>query len=264
MLGFNVVREYQRLVVFRGGNLARVAGSGLAFVVPLLESVIWVDLREARLPIPRVTCVTADGVSIEVDLLVFISVMYANLALTEVAGYAQATQEVASSALRAAVGLVALNQVLEQRQEMSQAIKTALEAVADRWGIRVVLAEISDILLPNRIQDALNRRIVAEQEQLAITAEVENERQVKIAAAETEKEALILKAEGELRVRQAAAPPDEVARLRQELKLAQEMIAELHHERDSLEEQLRTTQQALRESSLERAQLLKLLGNGNR
>jgi regulator of protease activity HflC (stomatin/prohibitin superfamily) len=196
-----VVREYQRLVVFRLGRSIGAKGPGLVLLIPIVDKPVWADLRELYLEIPSQTCITKDNAPIDIDFLIYWRVMDPSLSVIQVANFAGASQGIATTTLRAVIGDIALDDVLAKREDINRVLRTKLDEVTERWGVKVTSVEIREIVPPKDIQDAMNRQMSAERNRRAMVTESEGKKASAILVAEGEKQSAILKAEGD---RQAA------------------------------------------------------------
>ncbi|MBI2956229.1 MAG: SPFH/Band 7/PHB domain protein [Acidobacteria bacterium] len=196
-----VVKEYERIVVFRLGRSAGEKGPGLVLLIPVNDVPVWVDLREHFLDIPRQTCITKDNASIAIDFLIYWKVTDPESSVVKVKDFAGATQGIATTTLRAVVGDIALDDVLAKREEINNVLRGKLDEVTHRWGGKVTSVEIREIEPPKIIQEAMTKQMSAERSRRAVVTEADGTRQAKITVAEGEKQAAILEAEG---ARQAA------------------------------------------------------------
>jgi len=196
-----VVREYQRLVVFRLGRSIGARGPGLVFLIPIVDRPVWADLRELFLEIPRQTCITKDNAPIDIDFLIYWRTFEPTASVIQVKNFAGASQGIATTTLRAVIGDIPLDDVLAKREEINRLLRTKLDDVTERWGVKVTSVEIREIVPPKDIQDAMNRQMSAERNRRAMVIESEGKRASAILVAEGEKQSAILKAEGD---RQAA------------------------------------------------------------
>ncbi len=196
-----VVREYQRLVVFRLGRSVGKKGPGLVFLIPIVDKAVWVDLREFFLEIPSQTCITKDNASINIDFLIYFKVFEPDQTVIQVTDFAGAARGIAMTTLRAVVGDISLDDVLAQREKINQVLRAKLDEVTERWGVKVTTVEIREILPPREVQEAMTRQMSAERTRRAVVTEAEGKRQATITVAEGDKQSAILRAEGE---RQAA------------------------------------------------------------
>ncbi len=196
-----IVREYQRLVVFRFGRSVGQRGPGIVFLIPLVDRAVWVDLREAFLEIPSQTCITKDNAPINIDFLIYWKVVEPEASVIQVADFAGAARGIATTTLRAVIGDIVLDDVLARREQINQVLRAKLDEVTERWGVKVTAVEIREILPPREVQEAMTRQMSAERNRRAVVTEADGKREAAIKVAEGEKQAAILKAEGD---RQAA------------------------------------------------------------
>src|SRR6266542_1096377 len=197
VMGLKIVNEYQRIVVFRLGNCVGARGPGVQFLFPFFDRGVWVDLRELFLQIPHQTCITKDNATIAVDLLIYSKVMDPVLSVVQVGNFAGASQGIATTTLRAIIGDLQLDDVLSKREEINLLLRTKLDEVTERWGVKVTNVEIREVVPPREVQEAMNRQMSADREKRAVVLEAEGKRQSTVLVATGEKQAAILRAEGE-------------------------------------------------------------------
>ena len=200
-LGIKVVREYQRLVVFRVGRSIGQKGPGLVYLVPLIDRAVWVDLREVFLEIPSQTCITRDNAPINIDFLIYWKVMDPTLTVIQVGDFAGAARGIATTTLRAVIGDISLDDVLARREQINSVLRAKLDEVTERWGVKVTTVEIREILPPKDVQEAMTRQMSAERTRRAVVTEADGKKQATVTVAEGDKQSAILRSEGE---RQAA------------------------------------------------------------
>src|SRR5574341_2082746 len=200
-MGLKIVREYQRLVVFRLGKSVGQRGPGLVFLIPFIDRAVWVDLREVFLEVPKQTCITKDNAPIDIYFLIYWKVVDPVASVIQVGNFAGASQGIATTTLRAVIGDIPLDDVLAKREQINQVLRVKLDEVTGRWGVKVTTGEIREILPPKEVQSAMNRQLAAERERRATVTQAEGERQATILRAEGDQQATILRAEGD---RQAA------------------------------------------------------------
>jgi regulator of protease activity HflC (stomatin/prohibitin superfamily) len=196
-----VVREYQRLMVFRLGRAIGPKGPGLVILIPIIDRGVWVDLRELYLEIPHQTAITEDNAPISIDFIVFYRVVDAVASVIEVGNFAGAAQNIAATTLRSVVGDMSLDDVLAKREQMNEILRVKLDEVTERWGVKVTNVEIREIIPPPAVQEAMTRQMSAERTRRAVVTEAEGSKQAAITVAEGNKQSAILNAEGD---RQAA------------------------------------------------------------
>jgi len=191
-----IVQEYERLVIFRLGRCIGERGPGLVIIIPVVDRPVRVDLREQYLEIPQQTCITKDNAGIAIDFLIYWKVTGAVRSVVEVVNFAGASQGIATTTLRAVVGDIPLDDVLAKREQINRILRTKMDEVTERWGVKVTSVEIREIITPREIQEAMTRQMSAERTRRAVVTEAEGTRQAKITVAEGEKQAIILAAEG--------------------------------------------------------------------
>jgi len=196
-----IVREYQRLVLFRLGRAVGIKGPGLVWIFPIIDRVTWVDLRELYLEIPHQTAITEDNAPISIDFIIFYKVVDASMSVLQVQNFAGAAQNIAATTLRSVVGDMSLDDVLSKREEMNLVLRTKLDEVTERWGVKVTNVEVREIIPPPTVQEAMTRQMSAERTRRAVVTEADGTKQAAITVAEGNKQSAILNAEGE---RQAA------------------------------------------------------------
>jgi len=173
----------------------------VVFLLPVVDRAVWVDLREFFLEIPSQTCITKDNAPINIDFLIYFKVFEPDLSVIQVTDFAGAARGIATTTLRAVVGDISLDDVLAKREQINQVLRTKLDEVTERWGVKVTTVEIREILPPREVQEAMTRQMSAERSRRAVVTEALGNREAAVTVAEGQKQAAILKAEGD---RQAA------------------------------------------------------------
>ncbi len=196
-MAIKVVREYERLVVFRLGRSIGQKGPGIVFLIPFIDRPILVDLREQFLQIPHQTCITKDNAPIDVEFLIYWRVVDPENSVIQVANFAGASQGIATTTLRAVIGDISLDEVLSKREEINMVLRVKMDEVTERWGVKVTSVEIREIVPPREVQDAMNRQLAAERNRRAMVTEADGKRESAIMVAEGEKQSAILRAEGD-------------------------------------------------------------------
>lgn len=176
--GLNILREYERAVVFRLGRLTPYRGPGVIFIFPIIERMVRIDLRTITLEIPAQDVITKDNVSVKVSAVLYFRVVDPSRAVVEVENYLFATLQLAQTTLRSVGGQTELDELLSQREKLNAHIQEIVDAQTEPWGIKVVLVELRNIDLPQDMQRAI-----------AAQAEAERERRAKVIAAEGEYQA---------------------------------------------------------------------------
>jgi regulator of protease activity HflC (stomatin/prohibitin superfamily) len=192
-----IVNEYERLVVFRFGRMVGTRGPGWVWLVPIMEIPRRVDLREQVREIPHQVCITKDNAPISIDFLWFYKVLNAADSVIKVNSFEIASQGMATTTLRSVIGGIMLDEVLSQREHINEALRTKLDEVTERWGVKVTNVEIREIVPPREVQDAMNRQMAAERVRRATVIESEGNRDAAINVAEGQKRSAVLMAEGD-------------------------------------------------------------------
>jgi regulator of protease activity HflC (stomatin/prohibitin superfamily) len=197
--GFNVVKEYQRLVVFQFGTYAGIKGPGIRWLWPVYHNgTQTVDLREVPVAIPRQTSITKDNAPIDIDFFVYMRVMEDRPqdTILNVSDFNIAAQALAMTTLRAVVGEMDLDDVLSKRERINGALQAKLDDVTVNWGVKVTRVEIREVEPPRDVQDAMNRQLSAERTRRAAVTEAEGVRDSEVHRAEGDKQAAVLRAQG--------------------------------------------------------------------
>jgi regulator of protease activity HflC (stomatin/prohibitin superfamily) len=170
-----VVREYQRIVVFRLGRLRGARGPGLVLIIPLIERTRWVNLQVDTADIPVQDLITKDNVTIRVEAAVFYRVVDPVKAVVAIRDYRHAILRVAQTTQRATLGRHDLDDLLANQRAVNEQLKEIIDTATEPWGVQVVGVETKDVGLPDTMKRAMARQ-----------AEAERERRAKIIAAEGE------------------------------------------------------------------------------
>jgi len=196
-----IVPEYTRIVVFRLGRAIGIRGPGIVFLIPIIDRPVWVALRERYLEITKQTCITKDNAPVDIDFLIYFKVFDPLQSVINVQNFEGAATGIATTTLRAVIGDILLDDVLAKREEINRILRSKLDEVTERWGVKVTTVEIREILPPKDVQDAMIRQMSAERNRRAMVTEASGKKESAILVAEGEKQSSILRAEGD---RQAA------------------------------------------------------------
>jgi regulator of protease activity HflC (stomatin/prohibitin superfamily) len=164
----NVLREYERGVIFRIGRLmGEPKGPGLIWVIWPIDRIVRVSLRTITMDVPTQDVITKDNVSVKVNAVVYFRVVDPLRAIVDVENYLYATSQLAQTTLRSVLGEVGLDDLLSQREKLNQRLQEILDQHTDPWGIKVALVEIKGVDLPENMQRAMARQAEAEREKRA-------------------------------------------------------------------------------------------------
>ena len=196
MNAIRVVNEYQRLVVFRLGRCIGIKGPGLVLLIPVIDRAVKADLREQVREVPHQVSITKDNAPISIDFLWYFKVIDPTLSVVGVGNFELSAAGMATTTLRSVIGGIPLDDVLSQREHINTLLRTRLDEVTERWGVKVTNVEIREIIPPKDVQDAMNKQMSAERIRRAVVTESTGTREAAINVAEGEKQSAILKAEG--------------------------------------------------------------------
>ncbi len=191
-----IVRPYEKGVVERMGKYNRTLGSGMNIILPFIESVYKVDMREALIDVPSQEVITKDNVNIGVDAVIYFKVTDPFRVMYNVAMFEEAVSKLAQTNLRNIIGDLGLDGILASRDKINMELRKILDEITDKWGVRVTRVEIQDIRPPKDIVDAMSRQMKAERTKRASVLEAEGTKQAEILRAEGKKQSEILDAEG--------------------------------------------------------------------
>ena len=194
---FRIIRPFETGLVERLGKFNREASPGLNIVLPGLERIIIVDMREQVIDVPPQEVITKDNVTITVDAVIYYEPTDPKKLVYNVGDFIQAATKLAQTNLRNVVGDLELDSALTSRETINTSLKLILDEATDKWGTRVVRVEIQRIDPPQDVQDAMNKVMKAERDRRAAVTEAEGEKRAAILTAEGLRESQILSAEGE-------------------------------------------------------------------
>lgn len=159
-----IMAEYQRIVIFRLGRLQGIKGPGLVFIIPIIDSIIKLDLRTRVIDVPKQRVITEDNVTVDVDAVVYYRIIDPQKAVVEVQRYDVATSLIAQTTLRDVLGQQDLDELLSKREELNKSLQTIIDQATDPWGIKVSAVTIRDVSLPEEMLRAIAKQAEAERE----------------------------------------------------------------------------------------------------
>ncbi len=191
-----IVRPFERGIVERFGRYTRTIGAGMSVIVPFVENVYRVDMREAFIDVPAQEVISKDNVKLTVDAIIYFKVTDPFRVMYNVAMFEDAISKLAQTNLRNMIGDMILDAVLASRDKVNIELRKSLDEITDRWGVRVTRVEIQEIAPPSDVVEAMGRQMKAERTKRAVILEAEAVKQSDILKAEGKKSADILEAEG--------------------------------------------------------------------
>ena len=172
-----IVREYERLVVFRLGRLIGERGPGLVLLFPGIDRSVKVGLRTVTMDVPSQDIITKDNVSVKVNAVIYFNVMSPTNAVNKVENYLYATSQLAQTTLRSILGQQELDELLSERDKFNQALQQVIDRQTENWGVKVTNVEVKNVDLPQEMQRAIARQAEAERERRAKVINAEGEYQ---------------------------------------------------------------------------------------
>lgn len=193
------VKQYERGVVLTMGKFTSLRGPGWSIIVPIFQQMEKVDLRVKAVDVPDQKVITRDNVSASINAVIYYKVSDAAKAILEVENFRFAVSQLAQTTMRNIVGSAELDEVLAERDTLSERIKEVVDAETEAWGISVVNVELKDFFLPAEMERTIAKQAEAERERRAVIISAEGE----VAAAENISKAagILSRAPGALHLR---------------------------------------------------------------
>jgi regulator of protease activity HflC (stomatin/prohibitin superfamily) len=170
-LTFNVLREYERGVIFRLGRIARGLyggnGPGLVIIVPFIDRLVRVSLRTVTMDVPPQDVITKDNVTVKVNAVIYFRVVDQERAIIQVEDYLYATSMMSQTTLRSVLGQSQLDDLLSKREQINADLQRIIDQQTEPWGVKVTAVEVKNVDLPQEMQRAIARQAEAERERRA-------------------------------------------------------------------------------------------------
>ena len=195
------VKQYEKGLITRLGKFHAIAQSGLTFILPFVDDIMRVDMREQVITVPPQKLITKDNVTVEVDAVVYYKVIDPVKSQYEVQDFGYACTTLAQTNLRNLIGDRTLDETLVARDMINTNLREVLDEATNNWGCKVTRVEVQKIEPPRDITDAMSRQMKAEREKRAAVLEAEGIKLSQILQAEGKKQSEILKAEGDAQAR---------------------------------------------------------------
>jgi len=194
--GIKIVRPYQQGIIEQLGKYKITTGPGLKLIVPIMQSMTKIDMREQVVDVPPQEVITKDNVTVTVDAVIYYEPTDAQRLVYNVANFILAVTKLAQTNLRNVIGDMSLDNALTSRDNVNTSLREVLDDATDKWGVRVVRVEIQRIDPPTDVMDAMHEQMKAERTRRAVVLEADGAREAAIAIAQGEKQSAILSAEG--------------------------------------------------------------------
>jgi regulator of protease activity HflC (stomatin/prohibitin superfamily) len=196
-----VVAQYEKGLVLRLGKYRTTVDSGLTFLVPVIEDMLKVDMRERVINVEPQKVITKDNVSVTVDAVIYYRISDPVKATFEVQNFAYAATTLAQTNLRNLIGDKSLDETLTARDIINTNLRHVLDEATNTWGVKVTRVEVQKIDPPADITEAMSRQMKAERDKRANILEAEGVKQAAILQSEGVKQSEILRAEGDAQAR---------------------------------------------------------------
>jgi regulator of protease activity HflC (stomatin/prohibitin superfamily) len=179
LMGFKVLREYERAVIFRWGRVARGLiggnGPGVVIIIPFIDKMVRVSLRTVTMDVPPQDVITKDNVSVKVNAVIYFRVVDQDRAIIQVEDYLYATSMMAQTTLRSVLGQSQLDDLLSKREQINGDLQRIIDQQTEPWGVKVNAVEVKNVDLPQEMQRAIARQAEAERERRAKVIHAEGE-----------------------------------------------------------------------------------------
>jgi regulator of protease activity HflC (stomatin/prohibitin superfamily) len=173
--GVRILNEYERGVVFRLGRLVKLKTAGLRWIIPVVDRMVKISLREVVMDVPPQDIITRDNVSVKVNAVIYFRVLHPDSAVVKVENYLYGTSQLAQTTLRSVCGRAELDELLAERDKLNRELQEDLDRGTDPWGVKVRAVEIKHIDLPQEMQRAMAKQAEAERERRAKVIHAEGE-----------------------------------------------------------------------------------------
>lgn len=175
LISIKQVNQYERGVKFTFGKYSKMMEPGLRLVFPIIQSCKKVDIRTKVVDVPNQEAITKDNVAIGINAVVYYKVFDASKAILEVEHFEFAVSQLAQTTMRNTVGTVTLDELLTEREKISETIQKIVDEASDPWGIKVENVELKDVTLPEEMKRVLAKAAEAEREKQAVITKSKGE-----------------------------------------------------------------------------------------
>ncbi len=169
------INQYERGILFTCGKFSKVLEPGWKIILPIFQSFTKVDIRTLAVDVPAQEAITKDNVSIKINAVIYYKIFDAGKAICEVQNYYYAVSQLAQTTMRNVVGSVTLDELLSEREKISEGICQVIDKATDPWGIKVENVELKDVSLPEEMQRVIAKAAEAEREKIAILTKAAGE-----------------------------------------------------------------------------------------
>ena len=175
VMGVRILTEYERGVVFRLGRFSGVKTAGFKWIIPAVDRMVKISLREIVMDVPPQEVITRDNVSVKVNAVLYFRVLHPDKAVIQVENYLYGTSQIAQTTLRSVCGQSELDDLLAERESINQKLQEIIDLQTEPWGVKVRAVEVKQIDLPSEMQRAMARQAEAEREKRSKVIHAEGE-----------------------------------------------------------------------------------------
>jgi len=175
VFGIRIITEYERGVVFRLGRFVAVKTAGFKWIIPGVDQMVKISLREIVMDVPSQEVITRDNVSVKVNAVLYFRVLHPEKAVIQVENYLYGTSQLAQTTLRSICGQAELDELLAEREDVNQKLQEIIDLQTEPWGVKVRAVEVKQIDLPVDMQRAMAKQAEAEREKRAKVIHAEGE-----------------------------------------------------------------------------------------
>ena len=225
--GVRIVRPYQRGIVEQLGKYKQTVDPGLRIIVPFVQTMRLVDMREQVVDVPPQEVITSDNVVVSVDAVIYYEPTDPKRLVYNVANFMMAVTKLAQTNLRNVIGDMQLDEALTSRDKINTELREILDDATDKWGVRVGRVEIQRIDPPPDVMAAMHEQMKAERTRRATVTSADGERQAAVTRAEGDRQASVLRAEGDKqqRILRAEGESEAIQRVAEAERFRQETVA---------------------------------------
>ncbi len=175
VFGIRIITEYERGVIFRLGRYVGVKSAGFKWIIPGVDRMVKISLREIVMDVPSQEVITRDNVSVKVNAVLYFRVLHPEKAVIQVENYMYGTSQLAQTTLRSICGQAELDELLAEREDVNQKLQEIIDLQTEPWGVKVRAVEVKQIDLPPDMQRAMAKQAEAEREKRAKVIHAEGE-----------------------------------------------------------------------------------------
>jgi len=175
LAGVRILQEYERGVLFRFGRYAGVKEAGIRWIIPMVDRMVKISLREIVMDVPPQEVITRDNVSVKVNAVIYFRVLHPEKSVIQVENYLYGTSQLSQTTLRSVCGQAELDELLAERDDINRRLQEIIDLQTEPWGVKVRAVEVKQIDLPSDMQRAMAKQAEAEREKRSKIIHAEGE-----------------------------------------------------------------------------------------